>query len=284
MSDTAIIYSGATGLPAALKDAYFTLYSSPVGNYVYKYHLMALEGTLEIPNNTTDLGSQLGQSLLTYIPYVDTLDLSDCTYLTGVLNLSGMSNLAHINTVGTNLGVNFGTGSNIYSMHLGRPTSITIENPTLINYDNISSRVTVDSYGELESLVIKNVPLNGSYNLFDRITKVFIYGGYIIPGLIIKDDGTDGEINVDNNKYSTSYIPVTSGDTITMVKTPSGDSGNVFFYDSNKDFISRTYVWWSDSNNVSVPNNAAYIRLYCNNGWRWNITSSTTGNLVFKYV
>jgi hypothetical protein len=169
-------------------------------------------------------------------------------------------------------------------MHLGRPTSITIENPTLINYDNISSRVTVDSYGELESLVIKNVPLNGSYNLFDRITQVFIYGGYIIPGLTINDDGTENAINLNNNQYATSYISVTGGDTVTIVKTPSGSSGNVFFYDSNKDFISRSYVWYGASNNVSVPNNVAYIRLQGNTNWRWTVTSSTTGNLVFKYV
>lgn len=70
MSDTAIIYSGATGLPAALKDAYFTLYSSPVGNYVYKYHLVALTGTLEIPNTVSDIDSQTGQSLFTYLPYI----------------------------------------------------------------------------------------------------------------------------------------------------------------------------------------------------------------------
>ena len=165
MSDTAIIYSGATGLPAALKDAYFTLYSSPVGNYIYKYHLMALEGTLEIPNNTTDLGSQLGQSLLTYIPYVDTLDLSDCTYLTGVLNLSGMSNLRVLNASGTNLSADFGTGSGVTTISLGSPTSIILKNPTSL----APAGVTVGTYGNLTSLDLRNIPDLKTYAVFDKI-------------------------------------------------------------------------------------------------------------------
>lgn len=165
MSDTAIIYSGATGLPAALKDAYFTLYSSPVGNYIYKYHLMALEGTLEIPNDTTDLDSQLGQSLLTYIPYIDTLDFSDCTYLTGVLNLSGMSNLRVLNASGTNLSADFGTGSGITSFSLGNPTSIVLKNPTSL----APTGVTVGTYGNLTSLDLRNIPDTKTYAVFDKI-------------------------------------------------------------------------------------------------------------------
>jgi len=182
MSDTAIIYSGATGLPAALKDAYFTLYSSPVGNYIYKYHLMALEGTLEIPNNTTDIGSQLGQSLLTYIPYVDTLDFSDCTYLTGVLNLSGMSNLRVLNASGTNLSADFGTGSGVTAISLGNPTSIVLKNPVGINTNNI----TVSSYSNITSVDIRNIKTTSNnvntYAVFDKIFKNIIMGGTITFG------------------------------------------------------------------------------------------------------
>lgn len=169
MSDTAIVYSGATGLPAALKDAYFTLYSSPVGNYIYKYHLMALEGTLEIPDDTTDLGSQLGQSLLTYIPYITTLDFSDCSYLTGTLDVTSCRSLTSINTTNTNLGVDFGIGSGITNIVLGSPTSFTLKNPVGINTNN----VTVNSYGNITSVDIRNIKTTSNnvntYAVFDKI-------------------------------------------------------------------------------------------------------------------
>jgi hypothetical protein len=78
MSDTTIVYTGATGLPAQIKDTYYNLYSSAVGANIYKYHLMALYGTFEVPNGLVDIQSEIGDSLTKYLPYVSYLDFSDC--------------------------------------------------------------------------------------------------------------------------------------------------------------------------------------------------------------
>ena len=211
MSDTAIVYSGATGLPAALKDAYFTLYSSPVGNYIYKYHLMALEGTLEIPNDTSDLGSQLGQSLLTYIPYITTLDFSDCSYLTGTLDLSSMSNLRVLYASGTSLSADFGTGSGITLFSLGNPTSIVLKNPTSL----APAGVTVGTYGNLISLDLRNIPDTKTYVVFDKIFKTYMFGGQIIQNMLLNCSteyiGSNPITESSSTYWVTSYIEITGG-------------------------------------------------------------------------
>jgi hypothetical protein len=120
--------------------------------------------------------------------------------------------------------------------------------------------------------------------MFDKVTQMYVYGGYIINGVRINDDGSDSAVNLNSGYISTSYFVVTGGDTLIIKKTPVGSSGNIFFYDSNKNLISKSYMWFRDSNNVTVPNNAAYARLSGQYSWRWEVTSNTTGDLIFKYA
>jgi hypothetical protein len=276
MSDTAIVYSGATGLPAALKDAYFTLYSSPVGNYIYKYHLMALEGTLEIPNNTTDLGSQLGQSLLTYIPYVDTLDFSDCTYLTGTLDVSGCTRLVELNTSNTSLNVDFGTGSSITVIHLGNPASIILKNPTAITPNGI----TVDGYANLESLDIRNIPGAKTYNAFDKIT--LHYNSVIRYKSISNGVITDSSSRYDAITYN---LPVTNGHSIYCESTASGGSLFVNLYEQDGTWISpHKYIDHGSSTTFTVPSNASYIVAKFVLDGSFMIKDTTANKILFKYT
>ena len=72
MSDTNIIYSGDGLLSTLIKNSYFTSYDSAVGANIYKYHLMALDGTLEFPNNISNelFVSYTSEHLLNFLPYI----------------------------------------------------------------------------------------------------------------------------------------------------------------------------------------------------------------------
>jgi hypothetical protein len=218
-SDTAVLYTGDYTLPATLKSAYYTLYGSSVGANVYKHHLMSLYDSLEIPNNVPDLDSQTGQNLLTYLPYIEEVDLSDCTYLLGVLDLTKCKQLSELNTKGTDLGVDFGTGSTIRIMNLGTPTSITLKNPANLT----PAGVSVNSYGNLTSLDLRNVPNAKTYSVFEKIFKTYMFGGNFVRGYQIdRDNGYKTGIpfiEPSENKnywYISSYIPVTVGHSITV--------------------------------------------------------------------
>ena len=276
MSDTAIVYSGATGLPAALKDAYFTLYSSPVGNYIYKYHLMALYGGLEIPNNTTDIGSQLGQSLLTYIPYITSLDFSDCQFLSGTIDVSNLISLTTLNTSATNISVDFGTGSHVETLHLGAPSSIVLKNPTQLT----PSGVTVDSYGNLTSLDLRNVPNAATYSVFEKIMKMFIVGGIVIKNASLDSNGNQIE---DVYRTTTTHIPILPNVSVTISRSYTGQGTDLYFYDDNFEKCGEWY-WWNNqaSDSFTTPSGCSYVRIA-------SVGSEialdyTAGGTIFKYV
>ena len=168
MGDTNIVYTGATGLPAQIRDTYYTLYNSATGPNMYKYHLMALYGTFEVPNGLVDIQSEIGDSLTNYLPYVSYLDFSDCQYLTGTLDLTKCKSLQTLDTTGTTLGVNLGTGSVIENLYLGSPTSFTIKSPTSLQVMNVQ----ISSSNNIDSIVIEDMNNYKSYSLFGKIIKV----------------------------------------------------------------------------------------------------------------
>ena len=169
MEDTDILYNGDSlgSLPLAIKDHYFTLYQNQIGQNIYKYHLMAICGTLEIPNGiiNENLISYTNEHLLKFLPYIQNLDFSDCANLTGTLDLSNCIHLQSLNTSGTTLSVNFGTGSPAETIHLGTPSSVVIDSPTSL----APNGVTVDHSANISSLEIINIPNNKSFTIFDKI-------------------------------------------------------------------------------------------------------------------
>jgi hypothetical protein len=58
-------------------------------------------------------------------------------------------------------------GAKLTKYEVGSPTSISLVNPTVLT----PAGVVVDSYGNLDSLVIKNIPSTKSYVMFDKITQ-----------------------------------------------------------------------------------------------------------------
>lgn len=214
-SDTAVLYTGDYTLPATLKSAYYTLYGSSVGANVYKHHLMSLYGTLQIPSSVSDVDSQTGQSLFTYLPYIETLNLSNCTLLQGALDLTKCMSLTSIDTSGTELGVDFGTGSGITNIVLGSPTSFILKNPTSSNL--VPANVTVKSCSNITSLDIRNIPNAKTYTIFEKVFKTWAIGAEIYIGYYMNDNGTiQDQTNTRPNAYYTSKISVTAGHSITM--------------------------------------------------------------------
>jgi hypothetical protein len=57
-------------------------------------------------------------------------------------------------------------GAKLTKYKVGSPTSISLVNPTVLT----PVGVVVDSYGNLDSLVIKNIPNTKSYTMFDKVT------------------------------------------------------------------------------------------------------------------
>jgi hypothetical protein len=248
---------------------------------------MALDGGLEIPNNTTDIDSQLGQSLLTYIPYITSLDFSDCQYLNGTIDVSNLIRLTTLNTSATDIGVDFGTGSHIETLHLGSPSSIVLKNPTRLT----PSGVTVDSYGNLTSLDLRNVPNAATYSVFERVFAGYnvLRGGTLYWG--VYSDNTNGgaltggtPTDVPSSNYVANVGNVTPGHVITAVSVGQDFNFRIYAEDG-------TVLVSEDSSNCTytstVPNNGHY--LIVDNGHRkgqmteLNVTDTTDHIILFEY-
>jgi len=67
------------------------------------------------------------------------------------------------------------TGTKVTKYEVGAPTSISLIDPTVLT----PAGVVVDSYANLDSLVIKNVPNTKSYAVFDRVMNMYVVGATI---------------------------------------------------------------------------------------------------------
>lgn len=90
--------------------------------------------TFSNPNITENSGAQF---IFTNMPHLQTLSIQNCTSLTGTIDLSGCP-ITTVNAAGTTVNVTLPTGTTITSLALGAPTSVVIDSPTVLEYDDIS--------------------------------------------------------------------------------------------------------------------------------------------------
>ena len=77
------------------------------------------------------------EMVFTNMPHLQTLSIQNCSSLTGTIDLSGCP-ITSVNAAGTTVNVTLPTGTTITSLALGAPTSVVIDSPTVLEYDDIS--------------------------------------------------------------------------------------------------------------------------------------------------
>lgn len=94
--------------------------------------------------------------------------IQNCINLTEDIDLSNNPNIAEIDASGTKK-INIiipDTPTKLTKYKLGKPSKISIKNPTILQYNNIS----VDSGENLEEIELINIPGNKGYTVFNNIT------------------------------------------------------------------------------------------------------------------
>jgi hypothetical protein len=72
-----------------------------------------------------------------------------------------------IDVSGTTINIDVPTQPILTKYELGTPTEISLINPTVLT----PAGVVVDSYANLDSLDLLNIPNNKSFSMFDKITS-----------------------------------------------------------------------------------------------------------------
>jgi len=93
-------------------------------------------------------------------PLLEYLDLRNISGINTIINVSGCSNLKELYAEGTNAtGVIFANGGLLQTAHLPSITSLSMKN---LNY---ITDFTVDSYDNLQTLIVENTPNINTYNM-----------------------------------------------------------------------------------------------------------------------
>ena len=110
----------------------------------------------------TNNGNQL---IFDKTPNLEILSVQNCSSLTEDIDLTMCQNIQQVDASGTSINVFIPDGSSLTKYELGSPTEISIVNPTVLDPDNVD----VGSYGNLTSLVLKNIPNNKTFKMFGKI-------------------------------------------------------------------------------------------------------------------
>lgn len=243
-----------------------------------------LNGASNLTSTTTISGVDKVNIDLTNISKLTYFNIENCTSLTQDIDLSENSNIEQVDASGTFINIILPTNPKITRIEYGTPTEINIINPTVLNADNI----IVDSYATLDSLELVNIPNTKTFTAFGNIFDMFILGGTVIYYRVLStDSGHEGEEVYSGNDYDwvSSYIPVAKGANITINRSPAVSGGyNIFEYNNTKEYITRTYLWKSNTAPVLQLNSETkYIRFKVDRNTVYNIVDNTTGDVYFSY-
>ena len=195
--------------------------------------------------------------------------------------------LTSINTSGTELGVDFGTGSNIVNITLGNPSSIVLKNPT--SSQLIPDRVSVGSYCNLTSLDLRNVPNTKTYAVFDKIFKTYVYGGTINWGYELVSRASNAGVPAytytgAQDRFVTSPVEVNPSSAITA----TAESG-MYLYEIDENYNYLTY-WTMNGSARSISFDSPNVKyVIIGNSGGSSITQSikivdnSSGNILFEY-
>lgn len=162
---TPILYGSQSSLSTIMWGTYCNLYSiqSLSNQNMYKTELMSLYGTVSFTSatNIRSLIADSGQSILNYLPYVETLDFEGCVDIGPTDPQSFQNNFEFNNTISlTTLSLKGCTGLNLYTLDLSNCPSVTTLDlrGTTINFrvDNSNHKITTIQFGTPSSVYIKD--------------------------------------------------------------------------------------------------------------------------------
>ena len=202
MRDPVVVTSIQGSLWSAINTRWTAKYGEGVGNIVRRSDLLGLDGTLTFTSDTTNIISAEGDTLLHYLPAIETLIFDECTLLTssyedinqnqipqfdfsemydltnlsivgctGLTNdidLTNCSEITQVDASDTTVNVLIPENSKITKYELGTPTQISIISPTQLNYTNVK----VDDSTNIDSLDIVNATGNNSFKMFGKVMNV----------------------------------------------------------------------------------------------------------------
>ena len=301
----------------AVNDAFTTQTGSSIGrNYFYKVDLMVLTGTIDftsyaatLPNLVTSNGSYLfkylpnvtgiildgcnitntanniqgddkRQFLFDNMVNLRTLSIQNCTGLTGDVDLTMCPEITQVDASGTTVNVLVPTGTKVTNYEVGAPATVSIVNPTQLT----PAGVKVDSYHNIDSLDLVNIPDNKSFTMFAKVMEKYVIGGTVT--FYMKRVG--GNYQYDPSKpyyFISSKIILTPGNRITI--NPGIGNAAIVFYDENDNYIENRSTDTGTPRTVTVEPNTAYgIFAYAQEDKAATIvsvTDNTTNTVLFEY-
>jgi hypothetical protein len=242
-----IVMSSQSFMYNVINTAWTTQYGSDIGrNNFYKVDLASLTGTLDftpVKNDIANLLTANGSYLLRYLPNLTGLTLDDCdnitnvsnsisqldfTYMAGLRNLSiqgcagitgnidisACTDVRQVDVRNTAINIVLPQATKITDYKITSPTSINIENPTSLAL----SGVTIDSYKNLDSLIIRNMTNNKSYALFNEITRGYSYpeGLNLVRGMASYGGHPGSTYGITSNSFTAGPWSMTAGQKITV--------------------------------------------------------------------
>lgn len=205
MNDNTPLFSINTEnqLYLALRDKYINTYNLESGyNFaIFKSHLLGVEGPLDLSqySGISSLQTDIGDTVFNYLPYITSVDMTDCTSVThnastsGMFNFVGMPRLTTLilngcrgmnaymldNTLvnsnidlstalqlttldlrNTTIGVDVSANSNITTLQLGSPFYVHIVRPKLL----AQSGVTIQNTSNIDDVNLTDVNVGDAAN------------------------------------------------------------------------------------------------------------------------
>ena len=227
-------------------------------DYLFKYLIncegIILDGCTSLQNTAESIaGTDKNQFNFSSMTKLKKFHAQNCTGLTGTIDLTICPNILSVDASGTTVNVLVPQNASLTKYEVGSPTEIHLINLTVLQ----PSGVVVDSYGNLDSLDLINIPNNKSFSMFDKITSTYIYGGHIIFG---KHIDTDTKKIVDSTYDQTNtsdYISVEQGISISSTYI-GGYTGLIVEYDENKNVID---YWDPNYKNLTLNSRTRYLVL-----------------------
>ena len=251
-------------------------------DYLFKYLVncegVILDGCTSL-QNTADaiIGVDKNQFNFSNMTKLKKFHAQNCSGLTGTIDLTMCPGILSVDVSGTTINVNVPQNAVLTKYEVGAPTSISLINPTVLT----PTEVVVDSYGNLNSLDLINIPNNKSFSMFDKIMQTYIVGGILYSSKYLDANNNANYITVnDANAFASSDILINPTHTI---RVESDATVYVYvFYGDTKGSGSNAY---QNANISYMLNNATHIRFCGNkqNNTYVRIIDTTSDSVLFEW-